>query len=145
VDGSAFKRIQVRLNCHTLWCILDCIALDWIGLSCIVFHYNAICCITLLSIIYKISITKYQSYHPTISLLNIDEMAHHITYCVIQDEKKSDGVKKKEPKTEAKEPSTVLPAMQRLLVGTPCLHEYKQLRVYMHTRTNSRTHSFLLP
>lgn len=56
-------------------------------------------------------------------------MKWHITYHIMQDEKKSDGVKKKESKTEAKEPSSVLPAMQRLLVGTPCRHVYTQLRV----------------
>lgn len=51
-------------------------------------------------------------------------MKWHVTYCVMQDEKKSDGAKKKESKAEAKEPSSVLPAMQRLLVGTPCPYTY---------------------
>ena len=62
----------------------------------------------------------------------------------MQDEKKSDGAKKIESKEEAKEPSSVLPAMQRLLVGKICPHksthtETHVITEYEHTHTYDNT------
>ena len=72
-------------------------------------------------------------------------------------------MKKKESEAEAKEPSSVLPAMQRLLVGKSCphtsihtqthaitsinthIHTKTYKRNYGHTEINAHAHALYLP